>query len=234
MSLSDSLPNSDLSRRIKAISCVFEVGSPDPDYGYVENLDDGRGFTITQYGFTTYNTEVADVIGRILESEPDSPLKSFLPKLPPQDWEGKNLGDFARAWKSAAKGSRALPQACDAVADTLYLAPAIAAAKSVGVSSPAGIAIFYDTLVQHGDGDDPDSLKAIMKSTQAAPEAEYLKAFLDARKRVLLHSSDKETREVWRESAGRVDALRALFERNPNLTPPINVGDGDGETFAIA
>src|SRR5205814_1829311 len=141
------LPDPDVARRIKAISSVFEVGSPEPDYGYVENLDDGRGFTVTQYGFCTYNTEVADVIALILESEPDTPLKDYLPKLPPQDWDGKKLGDFARAWKSAANTSKVLARSCDAIADKLYLAPAIAAAASVGVTSPVGIAIFYNTLV---------------------------------------------------------------------------------------
>jgi chitosanase len=230
----ENLPDPDLARRIKAISSVFEVGSPDPDYGYVENLDDGRGFTVTQYGFCTYNTEVSDVIARILASEPDCPLKSFLPKLPPQDWDGKALGGFDRAWKNAAKSSKALAKACDAVADALYLSPAIAAAAAAGVTSPVGIAIFYDTLVQHGDGDDPDSLNAIVKATPRAPEPAYLKAFLAARKKVLLNASDKETREVWRESASRVDALAALLDRNPSLTPPLKVGDGEGETYAIA
>jgi chitosanase len=229
-----SLPDPDLPRRIKAISTVFEVGSPEPDYGYVEDLDDGRGFTVTQYGFCTYNTEVAEVIGRIVGREPDTALKRFLAKLPPQDWDGDDLGDFAAVWRREAKTSKALAAACDEVADTLYLAPAVAAAASVGVSSPVGIAIFYDTLVQHGDGDDPDSLNAIMKRTPAAPEAQYLRAFLDARKRVLLNASAKETRQVWRQSASRVDALRALLERNPDLAPPLKVGDGDGETFAIA
>ncbi len=151
-----SLPDPDLARRIKAISSVFEVGSPEPDYGYVENLDDGRGFTVTQYGFCTYNTEVAEVIQRIVSREPGTPLKSFLPKLPPQDWDGHDLGDFAAMWRREAKASKALAEACDEAADTLYLAPAVTAAASVGVNSPVGIAIFYDTLVQHGDGDDPE------------------------------------------------------------------------------
>jgi chitosanase len=229
-----SLPGPDLARRIKAISSVFEVGTPEPDYGYVEDLDDGRGFTVTQYGFCTYNTEVAEVIERIVSREPDTPLKSFIAKLPPQDWDGHDLGDFAAVWRREAKTSKALAAACDEAADTLYLAPAVAAAASVGISSPVGIAIFYDTLVQHGDSDDPDSLSAIMKATPRAPEAEYLRAFLDARKRVLLHASDKETRDAWRESAPRVEALRALLERNPNLAAPLKVGDGEGETFAIA
>ena len=51
-------PDAELARRIKAISNVFEVGRPEPDYAYVENLGDGRGYTVTQYGFCTYNSEV--------------------------------------------------------------------------------------------------------------------------------------------------------------------------------
>jgi len=229
-----SMPDADLARRIKAISSVFEVGSPEPDYAYVENLDDGRGYTVTQYGFCTYNEEVAQVIDAIVARQPETPLKSFLPNLPPRHWDGRKLDDFPRAWRREAKTSKALAEACDEIADKLYLAPAVAAAASVGVTSPVGIAIFFDTLVQHGDGDDPDSLAAIMKSTPPAAEAEYLNAFLDARKKVLLHAADKETRQVWRESAGRVDALRALLQRNPDLAAPLNVADGDGETIAIA
>jgi chitosanase len=230
-----SLADADLARRIKAISSVFEVGSPEPDYGYVENLDDGRGYTVTQYGFCTYNEEVAHVIEAIAKRAPDTPLKRFLPHLPPQNWDGHKLDEFPRLWRQEAKASSALAEACDEVANELYLSPAIDAAASVGITSPVGIAIFFDTLVQHGDGDDPDALPAIMKSVNArAPEADYLSAFLDARKKVLLHSADKETREVWRESAGRVDALRTLLKENPNLAAPLKVGDGEGETIAIA
>ena len=53
------LINPVMATRIKAISNVFEVGSPEPDYAYVEDLGDGRGYTVTQYGFCTYNGEVA-------------------------------------------------------------------------------------------------------------------------------------------------------------------------------
>ncbi len=78
----DSDPSHDLRRRIKAISNVFEVGRAEPDYAYVENLGDGRGYTVTQYGFCTYNNEVSDVIARYAEDVPATPLKRFLPHLP--------------------------------------------------------------------------------------------------------------------------------------------------------
>src|SRR5690349_18329491 len=63
---------------IKAISNVFEVGRPEPAYDYVEALRDGRGFTVTQYGFCTYNDEVLSVIARIAGARPATPLRHFL------------------------------------------------------------------------------------------------------------------------------------------------------------
>ena len=85
MASGSSLPLIDpvMATRIKAISNVFEVGSPEPDYAYVENLGDGRGYTVTQYGFCTYNGEVTWVINRHAQDVPDTPLKRFLPFLPP-------------------------------------------------------------------------------------------------------------------------------------------------------
>lgn len=74
---------SDLIRRIKAISNVFEVGRAQADYGYVEDLRDGRGFTVTQYGFCTYNDEVTTIINEYRGFSPDTLLAQFIPLLPP-------------------------------------------------------------------------------------------------------------------------------------------------------
>src|SRR4029079_12450427 len=74
-------PAADLARRIKAISNVFEVGGPDPDYAYVEDLGDGRGYTVTQYGFCTYNSEVSQVIDRYDQAVQETRITRFLPQL---------------------------------------------------------------------------------------------------------------------------------------------------------
>src|SRR5437868_2541827 len=76
----DPSSSTDLVRRIKAITNVFEVGAAEPDYAYVEDLGDGRGYTVTQYGFCTYNTEVAQVIERYAKSVPNTDLRHFLPQ----------------------------------------------------------------------------------------------------------------------------------------------------------
>jgi hypothetical protein len=227
-------PDAELVRRIKAISNVFEVGRPEPDYAYVENLGDGRGYTVTQYGFCTYNSEVAQVINRYAAHVPDTPLKRFLDQLPPVKWSNQELDRFPHVWRQEIAASPFLGVACDEEANILYFDPAAESAAAVGVTSPIGIAIFYDTLLQHGAAADPDSLPSILKRTlqeypdvDSSSEPQFLRAFLTVRKSVLENASNHETRTVWRASARRVDALLNLLDDNPSLVPPIDVANAD-------
>lgn len=234
------LPDAELVRRIKAISNVFEVGRPEPDYSYVEDLGDGRGYTVTQYGFCTYNSEVTQVINRYVAHVPDTPLKRFLAELPPSKWTDQALDDFPHIWRKEIRASELLGGACDEEANVLYFAPAIESAAAVGVTSPIGMAIFYDTLLQHGASTDPDSLPSILKRTleengdvDSTSEPQFLRAFLTVRKSVLENSSNHATRHVWRASARRVDALLKLLDDNPNLVPPIEVANADIEATVL-
>ncbi|CAN1722608.1 chitosanase [Hyphomicrobium sp. 1Nfss2.1] len=230
----EHLSDPGLARRIKEISNVFEVGRPEPDYAYVEDLGDGRGYTVTQYGFCTYNSEVTQVIERYAAKHPSTPLKRFLPELPPQKWTDQELDDFPHVWRREIRSSPLLGEACDKEADFLYFDPAVESAAAVGVTSPVGIAIFYDTLLQHGAATDPDSLPSILKRTLEkygdvgdTSEPQFLRAFLKVRRSVLENASNHETRQVWRQSARRVDALLGLLDANPNLVPPITVANAD-------
>ena len=225
-----------LKARIKSITNVFEVGKVEADYAYVEDLKDGRGFTVTNYGFVTKEREVADVIARLLAKVPDAPLKAFLPRLPPKarGANTKALKDFPAAWMSAANASADLADACEQVADKLYFNPAMAAAEEFGMASPLGRAIVYDTALQHGDGNDKDSLRAIYKRTRAATanageiaETDLLYAFLEVRRDVLLHPANKATAKGWRESVTRVDALENILNENPQLASPVRVRNAE-------
>ena len=233
-------PDAELARRIKAISNVFEVGRPDPDYAYVEDLDDGRGYTVTQYGFCTYNSEVSQVIDRYAAHVPDTPLKRFLPQLPPLKWSEQELTGFAAAWRKEIKSSKFLGIACDEEADALYFRPAVEGAAAVGIHSAIGKAIFYDTILQHGASTDPDSLPSILQRTleeigdaEDNSEAEFLRGFLNIRRSVLEEPANRETREVWRASARRIDALLNLLNKNPDLIPPIQVANADVEATVL-
>jgi chitosanase len=226
-----------LARRVKAISNVFEVGKVTPDYSYVEDLGDGRGLTLTQYGLVTNELEVGWVIQKHQNRRPDTKLARFLPALPPHGagTDALALSGFADIWRVEIAEGSSLREACDEVADNLYFEPALAAAEIAGVTTPVGVLIFYDTYLQHGGGDDPDSFGAILGRAQAggatddsgSPETDFLKRFLEVRRSVLMDPHNAETAEVWRRSVTRVDALETLLKRNPFLRPPVIVANSE-------
>ncbi len=225
---------STIAARIKAISNVFEVGKPEPAYDYVERLNDGRGYTVTNYGFCTSTGEVSSLIRLYVAVEPETPLKHFLALMPPAGQGGGSLGDFPAAWRNEISTSDRLAAVCDEEADRLFFDPAMAAAGKAGVHTPVGKLIFYDTWLQHGAGDDPNSFNAIYararqiaSDREPCPESEFLRAFLTIRKAVLLDAAEPSTRSVWRQSAPRVDALLNLLDANPSLLPPITVADAE-------
>jgi chitosanase len=222
-----------LAARIKAISNIFEVGGPLPDYRYVEDLGDGRGYTVTNYGFCTGTGEVAELIKDYMKVVPDTRLKHYLALMPPAvDSEGTPAG-FPADWRREIDAGH-LAGICDDEADKLFYRPAMKAATAAGVRSPIGRLVFYDTLIQHGGGDDPDSFSAIFNAamkkvggTAPVQEADLLRAFLAIRRGVLLNPSESGTRHEWKQSVTRVDALLNLLNTNPDLVAPVTVSSSD-------
>jgi chitosanase len=222
-----------LAVRIKAISNIFEVGGPLPDYRYVENLGDGRGYTVTNYGFCTSTGEVSELIKLYMDVVPNTPLKHYLALMPPAvDTEG-TPERFPADWRREVDAGR-LAAVCDEEADRMFYRPAMKAATAAGVHSPIGRLVFYDTLIQHGSGDDPDSFSAIFTAamkrvSDSGPvqEADLLRAFLAIRRSVLLNPSESGTRHEWQQSVTRVDALLNLLNTNPDLVAPVTVLSSD-------
>lgn len=228
--------DAEMIQRIKSISNIFEVGAPRPDFGYIEDLGDGRGYTITQYGFVTNELEAGWIIERYTELASDNSLTPFLPLLPPNasGTDSRTLTGFADAWARELARGPFLQQACEEIADRLYFNPAMEAADAIGVALPVGRLIFYDTILQHGGGEDPDSFGAISARAQKAvglpkdgAEVDFLGMFLRVRRDVLANPANSETADVWRQSVGRVDALSGLLANNPRLEPPVFVTSND-------
>ena len=226
----------DIARRIKAISNVFEVGAPEADYSYIENLGDGRGYTVTHYGLVSNEPELGRVIALHARSVPDTHLSQYLPFLPPYDTgtDMEKLAGFEDLWQQEVHAFPSLAHACEMIADELYFAPAMSSAAHAGLASAVGCAIFFDTLLQHGGGEDPDSFGAILaRSTEIAgppassSEAHFLDTFLEVRRSVLMNPANTETATVWRASVTRVDALSNLLKSNPELALPIMVESPD-------
>jgi chitosanase len=215
---------------------VFEHSDITARYDVVYRLDDGRGYTCGTIGFTTSGTEVRDVVAAYAAEAPRHPLGRHLPRLRelaaggPAD--SSELPGFAEDWADAA-ADPAFRAIQDAAADRFAYQPALLAARRAGVRTALGVAILFDAAVQHGTGDDPDGLPALIaRAGRAAggdpaagvPEKAWLKAFLEVRERTLRDPADDSTRRVWVESVDRVEALRELVNDGLHrLATPLSV-----------
>ncbi|MCE0766475.1 chitosanase [Pseudonocardia kujensis] len=235
----------DLDRVIAQLVSVFENGTPDIQYAYVEDLHDGRGYTAGRAGFCTACGDLLTVVKSYTTRVPDNPLAGYVPTLTElagaYDDSTGTLGGFADAWRTAADDP-VFRQVQDQVTDALYVAPARKLADANGVRSALGLAALVDTAVEHGTQDGPDGLPALVAKTNedmGGPPADghdetaWLRDFLDIRRSTLENPSSADTSEVWSESVGRVDALDTLLDAgNLDLATPFTVNPwGDPQTI---
>ena len=232
---------SDVERRYAdQLICLFENDQPTPQYDYIERLDDGRGFTAGRVGFTTGTGDLYLVVQRYTARVPDNPLAEFLPALHDRltatnrdDITG--LEKLPAAWTTAARDPR-FRAIQDSVVDKLYYGPAMKHADRLGIRTALGKAMLYDAIVQHGGGDDTDSLAALLDRTQSraggAPkdgvdEPQWLRTFLAVRRESLSHAEDSATRAAWADSVERVDVFRDLLDAGKlDLRGPLRIQVG--------
>lgn len=218
------------------IVSVFENDSPKLQYGYIENLHDGRGFTAGRGGFTSANGEILQVIKLFGASRPTSPLLRFVPTLAQRARDGDDYtedledADFKAAWRRAAKDP-AFRKAQDDVVDELDYFPALLHWREEGCRHALTLLALYDSVVQQGDSRDPDGVPALLQRTDLAmggnpatgkSETRWLAALLDERKITLANPKNPYTRDEWRGSLARCDALERLLKQgNFGLKAPL-------------
>ncbi|HEX8226266.1 MAG TPA: chitosanase [Candidatus Saccharimonadales bacterium] len=225
--------------RAAQIISTFENSTTEIQYGYAEDIDDGRGITAGRAGFCSGTGDMLMVVERYTEAKPDNTLARYLKPLQKIDkeFEASNwedpvdsteglIGDgysLIADWTEAAKKDKAFLAAQDNVFNELYLEPALKRAEAVeiadgkGVRTAVGQLVILDTIIQHGAGTDKDGLPSIMdevakKVGDKPTEDEYIKTFLDVRQKHLENAADESTRSAWRESVPRVKALRQIFK----------------------
>ncbi|MCM1034015.1 MAG: chitosanase [Paludibacter sp.] len=164
-------------------------------YGYIEDIGDGRGYTAGLIGFTSATNDLLDVVELYCRLQPyDNPLASYLPALRAVNGTASHEGldaPFVAAWKKASTDPL-MQQAQNHIIDSLYMLPAIAFAQEDGLS-PLGQFVYYDAMVMHGPGDDEDNFNGIRMAalqkqnppSEKGNERTYLLAFVKARSRIM-------------------------------------------------
>jgi chitosanase len=194
-------------------------------YGYIEDIGDGRGYTAGIIGFCSGTHDMLELVERYADAAPGNPLARFLPALRAVDGTDSHAGlgtAFESAWRSAADDP-AFRAAQDAERDRVYFDPSVSQAKADGLRT-LGQFIYYDAMVMHGPGNDAVSFGGIRAAAlrraptpaQGGSEVDYLHAFLDARVAAM------RTEEAHSDTS-RVDTAQRVFLRagNLDLDPPL-------------
>jgi chitosanase len=195
------------------LTSLFENGTPELQYAYAEKLGDGRGWTCGIAGFT------------------DEDFAYFEDFFEPEANQSDNFGEL---WAEQCRNPAFIVHQ-DKMANEVYGAPALREFKRLGFEHPLSLAILYDTAIQHGDGDDPDSLTSMIEEVPEAPEEEWIAAFLETRREHLENAEDPDTRDVWAESVGRIDVFEQLVENEQwALELPLNIDTDEYPEEVIA
>jgi chitosanase len=226
-------------------------------YGYIEDIRDGRGYTGGLVGFTSATGDMLDLVEDYAARRPeDTALAGFPPGLRAcaelgdtvdeaeygvsggraSDLAAAELGPgFLAAWATAARNDGVFRECQRDHRDQRYWRPALRAAEADGVG-PLGVALYYDTSVNHGH--DPDlstygTFDWIRAHAAGAPpsrngdEVAWLAGWLHTRAEVL---------DAWGDnpSDGRISLFRRLVDVGDlDLAAPIE-WSVYGDAFVMA
>lgn len=188
-------------------------------YAYIEDIDDGQGYTAGIIGFCTGTHDLLTLVERYTEDHPDNGLARYLPALREVDGteshEGLDPG-FTAAWRAEAK-LPAFQKAQDEERDRVYFDPAVRLAGLDGLGA-LGQFIYYDAMVFHGPGTTATSFHALRERAreeadtpaEGGSEKAYLDIFLDIREQAMkTKNPDIDTT--------RIDTAQRRFLNNGNL-----------------
>jgi chitosanase len=222
--------------RVDKLISEFENSTQVIQYCYVEALDDGRGYTVGRAGFTSATGDLLEVAELYTRAVPDNPLADLLPRL----------RELARSGDGSIDGLESLPDAWDTtchdarqrriqdqVVNREYYRPAVREWRTRRLRRPLSLAAIYDAEIQHGGGDDPDGVPAMLKRAakraggtprSGVSEPRFLRAFIRDRRATLAHAHNPSTRAAWAQTVERADVWMLLLETGQwSLRSPIKV-----------
>jgi chitosanase len=191
-------------------------------FGYIEDIHDGRGYTGGIVGFTSGTHDMLELVTLYDQREPGNVLSQYLPALQAVDGSDSHAGldpTFTDDWKTAAQDP-VFQQAQEDERDRMYFDPAVSLAKSDDLPALGQFA-YYDAAVVHGEAGLRDirgrALQKAQTPAQGGDVVEYLNAFLD--ERVV-----EMKKEAAHDDTSRIDTAQRKFlnEGNLDLDPPLS------------
>ena len=184
-------------------------------YGYIEDIGDGRGYTGGLVGFTSGTSDMLALVREYTRRKPNNLLARYLPALRTVDGSDSHAGldpGFPAAWRSAA-ADPVFQKVQEDERDQMYFGPAVALARADGLRALGQFA-YYDAAVMHGMSGlrtiRAQALRSAGTPKLDGDELTWLTAFLNARVRAM------RTEEA-HEDTSRVDTAQRVFLKAGNL-----------------
>lgn len=208
------------SNVILELVSIAEYSSPDwkSSVNIIDNLMDGRGYTIGLVGFCTGTGDFLEVLKFLQTFAPLHLLVSFIPVIEgilgsgdPSSTVG--LEKLPSVMRKIGKNDKNFLRACWYVIKKLYWKPALVFCDKFGLKTELARYIVYDTILNFGNLVDFDKME-IEKE-----ERVFLKKFLNLKQRVI--ENDETLGDT---DNNRVDMQRRLLAReNFGLVKPFSV-----------
>lgn len=142
-------------------------------YGYIEDINDQRGYTAGLVGFCSATGDMLQLIRQYAVERPTgNTLATYITKLEECTAIGYGSGasaaassklgaPYISAWKAAASNDPVFRKVQRDFRKSMYWDDALTQALADGMG-PLGLAIYYDVLVNHGVGTDSESFGGIL------------------------------------------------------------------------
>jgi chitosanase len=224
---------------IQQITSIFENGTTEFQYGYIEDIKDGAGVTCGRIGFTS--EEIQLIVNRYSDvKNGDTPLASYLPclrrmgtgimkdysclfpslkpeQLASDDFkkEGGLIAqvDFGKAWTDAGRDPL-MRQVQDQYEEEAYYGPAIKTWVEFGLTTPLGAACIYDAIIQM----DTDKLFRVTRNNFSAVHegrdkpADIAEEAQWLRFYLAERNAELFATPIGAPTIGRVDSLRQILD----------------------
>ncbi len=184
-------------------------------FGYIEDIGDGRGYTAGIIGFCSGTHDMLELVERYTERSPGNVLAKYLPALRAVDGSDSHEGldpGYPGDWREAANDP-VFREAQEAERDRVYFGPAVSLAKQDGLRALGQFA-YYDAAVMHGFEGMQEIRSRALSRAQVPPnggdETGYLNAFLDER---VIEMKKEEAHS----DTSRVDTAQRVWLRDGNL-----------------
>lgn len=184
-------------------------------FGYIEDIGDGRGYTAGIVGFCSGTSDMLALVQEYTRRKPANVLAGYLPALQAVDGSDSHAGldpTFTRDWKVAA-ADPVFQQAQEDERDRQYFTPAVTLAKADGLRA-LGQFVYHDAAVMHGVSGmravRSAALRMATTPAQGGDELLWLRAYLDAR------VTEMRTEQAHSDTS-RVDTAQRVFLEAGNL-----------------